>query len=275
MSTYCISKAKLLIQCGDINLFRKGDFFRQPSTSLQEIELKGLIDICHQSIERRGFDVKNPFLHVQLADAIHFAYFCHFSVVDEKVLSDATQKDIKIIELLCEHAIMNTKITIFIIPDSKIRYHPQKNPFDEDVFTFEFPKLQMFPRIISASYSGEGRVEGCSYNVYYNCESAFLVTYKYILVCYEPLKKYPCLVVSLEMSLNEDRTTQAKNTREDSESATPLWFMCVFFADTHKNLGVVEQAISVQEFEHYALEIAAKILSTARNIHIDQLQNEL
>ena len=40
MSTYCISKAKLLIQCGDINLFRKGDFFRQPSASLQEIELK-------------------------------------------------------------------------------------------------------------------------------------------------------------------------------------------------------------------------------------------
>ena len=115
MSTYCTSKAKLLIQCGDINLFRKGDFFRQPSASLQEIELKGLIDICHQSIERRGFDVKNPFRQLQLADAIHFAYFCHFSVLEKKVLSDATYNDIKIIELLCEHAIMNTKITISIM----------------------------------------------------------------------------------------------------------------------------------------------------------------
>ena len=39
MSTYCVSKAKLLIQCENIDLFRKGDFFffRQPSADFVRI----------------------------------------------------------------------------------------------------------------------------------------------------------------------------------------------------------------------------------------------
>ena len=136
MSTYCVSKAKLLIQCENIDQFRKGDFFRQPSADLQELQLKGLLDVCQQSIQGRGFDFQKPFEKIQIADAFHFAYLCHFSVVQQNFASGANH----IIELQCVHAIMETKISIFVQPIKKEDlYSPQKNPFDKEISIFQFP----------------------------------------------------------------------------------------------------------------------------------------
>ena len=60
MSTYCVSKAKLLIQCENIDLFRKGDFLDSHPQICQRLQLKGLLDVCQQSIQGRGFDAQKP-----------------------------------------------------------------------------------------------------------------------------------------------------------------------------------------------------------------------
>ena len=259
MSTYCVSKAKLLVHCKNIDQFRKGDFFRQPSADLQEVQLKGLLDVCQQSIQGRGFDFQKPFENIQIADAFHFAYLCHFSVVQQNFVSGASH----IIELQCEHAIMETKISIFARTIKKeALYSPQKNPFDKEVSVFQFPQLQFFPRIINASFFNEGWVEGCTYTVFHNCEAMSLIEYQYLLICYEPIKNSPCFIVSLETSF--EKNNQNENGTLSEVHQEELFFMCVFFADTHKNLGVVSQKISVQQFEIYAKDIATKMLSTAR-----------
>ena len=262
MSTYCVSKAKLLIQCENIDLFRKGDFFRQPSADLSELQLKGLLDVCQQSIQGRGFDAQKPFEKIQIADAFHFAYLCHFSVIQQNFASVGNH----IIELACSHAIMETKISIFVHPIKKEPlYSPQQNPFDKEISVFQFPQLQFFPRIINASYFSEGLVEGCTYTVFHNCEAMSLIEYQYLFICYEPIKNTPCLIVSLETSFEEDKQNQKDGSSEDQKEE--LFFMCVFFTDTHKNLGVLPQKISVQQFEIYAKDIATQMLSTARKAH--------
>ena len=259
MSTYCVSKAKLLVQCENIDIFRKGDFFRQPSVDLSEMQLKGLLDVCQQSIQGRGFDFKEPLENIQIADAFHFAYLCHFSVVQQNFSSGANH----IIELQCKHAIMETKLSIFVQSIKKEPlYLPQNNPFDKDISVFQFPQLQFFPRIINASYFNEGWVEGCTYTVFHNCEAMSLIEYQYLLICYEPIKNSPCFIVSLETSFEEK--SQSENGILSEVQQEEIFFICVFFSDTHKNLGVVSQKISVQQFEIYAKDIAAKMLSTAR-----------
>ena len=142
MSTYCVSKAKLLVHCKNIDQFRKGDFFRQPSADLQEVQLKGLLDVCQQSIQGRGFDFQKPFENIQIADAFHFAYLCHFSVV-QHLFPEQSYYWASI-----EHAIMETKISSF---STQKRCIPSKNPFDKEVSIFQFPPYA--PRIINASFS--------------------------------------------------------------------------------------------------------------------------
>ena len=90
----------------------------------------------------------------------------------------------------------------------------------------------------------------------HNNKNPYLYLYlnKYVLVCYDPEHHHPCLVVSLESS----------NKESEQNKDEALWFLCVFFASEHKNLGVVERNITVNEFETYAKAIASKMLCAAQ-----------
>ena len=134
MSTYCVSKAKLLIQCENIDLFRKGDFFRQPSVDLSELQLKGLLDVCQQSIQGRGFDAQKPFEKIQIADAFHFAYLCHFSVVQQNFASVGNH----IIKLACSHDYGNQNFHICASNQKEPLYSPQKIHLTK-ISVFQFP----------------------------------------------------------------------------------------------------------------------------------------
>ena len=113
--------------------------------------------------------------------------------------------------------------------------------------------MQIFPRIITAQLVREGQVEDCVYRLFQHCESAFLITYKYLLICYTSQEqKIPCLVLSLESSLPKEM--------DGDDASSFIWFLCAFWANTHKNLGVVETEMTVQEFETIATQLASTML---------------
>lgn len=270
MSTYCVSKAKLFVQCEDLFMFRKGDFFHQPHIQLQDEELKGLLDTCQQAIQGRGFCIQKPFAQIQLADVIHFMHLCHFSVHQQKSHAGQLDTEDSILELQCTHAMIQTTTSVFVLPNIHLKYHPQKDPFvDENTNSNEnrYPKLLTFPRIITAQQVGEGEIEDCVYRLFQNCESAFLITYKFLFICFAKQdQRNPCLILSLEGSLPKDIDARKTQPQANHSNMDLMWFLCTFWGDTHKNLGIVDTDMTVQQFEDIAKKIASKMLSTSREI---------
>ena len=224
MSTYCVSKAKLLIQCENIDLFRKGDFFRQPSVDLPEVQLKGLLDVCQQSIQGRGFDAQKPFEKIQIADAFHFAYLCHFSVVQQNFASGGNH----IIELACSHAIMETKISIFVHPIKKNlcillkKIHLAKKYLYFNFHNYSSSHVLSMPLISVKAWSKGAPI--LFFSIVKQCR---LLNINICFICYEPIKNTPCFIVSLETSFEEDKQ-EIKRWFERRSEGRIIFYVCVF-----------------------------------------------
>ena len=66
--------------------------------------------------------------------------------------------------------------------------------------------------------------------LFFLVEAMSLIEYQYLFICYEPIKNSPCLIVSLEHPFEEDNQIKWFEGRSEGKI-----FLCVFFADTHKN----------------------------------------